>query len=49
MLSIAALVLAASQIQPASAQSAGDLVRQAVAAEGGAGALRGPCQAQRQG
>jgi hypothetical protein len=41
MLSIAALVLAASQIQPAAAQTAGDLVREAVAAEGGAGALRG--------
>ena len=41
MLSITALVLAVSQIQPAMAQNAGDLVRQAVAAQGGAQALRG--------
>ena len=42
MLSIAALVLAASQVQPAAAQgNAGDLVRQAVAAQGGAAGLRG--------
>src|SRR3989454_5573713 len=35
-LSIAALVLAMSQQQPALAQGSGDLVKQAVAAEGGA-------------
>src|ERR1700676_4839375 len=41
-LSIAALVLATSQAPPAFAQnSAADLVKQAVAAEGGADALRG--------
>jgi glyoxylase-like metal-dependent hydrolase (beta-lactamase superfamily II) len=41
-LSIAALLLAASQAPPAFAQtSAADLVKQAVAAEGGADALRG--------
>src|SRR4029077_7677317 len=41
-LPIAALVLAAGQVAPAFAQnSAGDLVRQAVGAEGGADALRG--------
>jgi glyoxylase-like metal-dependent hydrolase (beta-lactamase superfamily II) len=41
-LSLAALLLATSQMQPAFAQnSAGDLVKQAVAAEGGADALRG--------
>src|SRR5260370_4884373 len=41
-LSIAALLLATSQVQPAFAQnSAGDLVKQAIAAEGGADALRG--------
>src|SRR5437899_9811804 len=36
VLSIAALLLAVSQQQPASAQGTGDLVKQAVAAEGGA-------------
>ena len=36
VLSIAALLLAMSQQQPASAQGSGDLVKQAVAAEGGA-------------
>src|SRR6266699_624782 len=36
VLSIAALLLAMSQQQPASAQGTGDLVKQAVAAEGGA-------------
>jgi glyoxylase-like metal-dependent hydrolase (beta-lactamase superfamily II) len=41
-LSIAALLLAASQMQPALAQnSAADIVKQAVAAQGGADALRG--------
>jgi glyoxylase-like metal-dependent hydrolase (beta-lactamase superfamily II) len=41
-LSIAALLLATSALQPAFAQTApGDLVKQAVAAEGGADALRG--------
>src|SRR6202051_1685324 len=41
-LSIAALLLATSQVPPAFAQnSAADLVKQAVAAEGGADALRG--------
>jgi glyoxylase-like metal-dependent hydrolase (beta-lactamase superfamily II) len=41
-LSIAAVLLATSQMQPAFAQnSPGDLVKQAVAAEGGADALRG--------
>jgi glyoxylase-like metal-dependent hydrolase (beta-lactamase superfamily II) len=41
-LSIAAVLLAASQTQPAFAQnSAADIVKQAVAAEGGADALRG--------
>src|SRR6266704_827707 len=41
-LSMAVLLLAASQAQPAFAQNnAGDLVKQAVAAEGGADALRG--------
>jgi glyoxylase-like metal-dependent hydrolase (beta-lactamase superfamily II) len=41
-LSFAALLLAASQVQPALAQgNPGDLVKQAVAAEGGADALRG--------
>jgi glyoxylase-like metal-dependent hydrolase (beta-lactamase superfamily II) len=41
-LSIVVLILAASQVQPSFAQgSAGDLVKQAVAAEGGASALRG--------
>ena len=41
-LSIAALLLAASPLQPAFAQTApADLVKQAVAAEGGADALRG--------
>src|SRR5712671_7606832 len=40
--SIAALLLATSALQPAFAQTApGDLVKQAVAAEGGADALRG--------
>src|SRR6266567_4657816 len=39
-LPIAAALLAASQLQPAFAQKAGDLVKQAVAAEGGADALR---------
>src|SRR5882672_7523764 len=40
--SIAALLLAVSQVQPALAQgNAGDLVKQAVAAQGGAEALRG--------
>ena len=37
---ISALLLAASQAQPAFAQKPGDLVKQAVAAEGGADALR---------
>ena len=37
----AALVLAATMIQPVSAQSPADLVKQAVAAQGGADALRG--------
>jgi hypothetical protein len=41
ILTIAALLLAASQSQPAFAQNAGDLVRQAVSAAGGAEALRG--------
>jgi len=42
ILSIAAVLLAVSQGQPSVAQgNAGDLVRQAVAAEGGADALRG--------
>ena len=41
ILSIAALVLTASPLSPALAQNAGDLVRQAVAAQGGAEALRG--------
>src|SRR5882672_359890 len=42
MLSIAALLLAVSPVQPALAQgNAGELVRQAVAAQGGAEALRG--------
>ena len=42
ILSIATLLLAVSQVQPAAAQgNAGDLVRQAVAAQGGAQALRG--------
>src|ERR1700737_2754456 len=41
-LSIAALLLATSQVPPALAQnSPGDLVKQAIAAEGGADALRG--------
>src|SRR5207245_7885032 len=41
-LSIAVLSLATIQVQPSFAQgSAGDLVKQAVAAEGGAAALRG--------
>src|ERR1700692_568938 len=41
-LSIAALLLATSQVPPAFAQnSAADLLKQAVAAEGGADALRG--------
>src|SRR5947209_5510280 len=41
-LSIAALLLAASSLQPALAQTApADLVKQAIAAEGGAAALRG--------
>jgi glyoxylase-like metal-dependent hydrolase (beta-lactamase superfamily II) len=41
-LSIAALLLAATQVQPAFAQaSASELVKQAVTAEGGANALRG--------
>src|SRR6202140_5416056 len=41
-LSLAALLLATSQMPPAFAQnSAADLVKQAVAAEGGADALRG--------
>src|SRR5882762_7764672 len=41
ILSIAALLLAVSQVQPAVAQgAANDLVRQAVAAQGGAPALR---------
>src|SRR5580693_3613808 len=41
-LSLAALLLATSPLQPAFAQtSPGDLVKQAVAAEGGADALRG--------
>jgi glyoxylase-like metal-dependent hydrolase (beta-lactamase superfamily II) len=41
-LSIAVLLLTMSQVQPAFAQgSAGDLVKQAVTAEGGANALRG--------
>src|ERR1700686_5606186 len=41
-LSLAALLLATSQMPPAFAQNnAGDLVKQAVAAEGGADALRG--------
>src|ERR1700722_12675624 len=40
-LSIAALLVATSQVPPAFAQNAGDLVKQAVAAEGGADALRG--------
>jgi hypothetical protein len=37
----AALLLAMTQPQPAQAQSARDLVNQAIAAEGGADALRG--------
>ena len=37
----AALLLAMSQLQPAQAQSPRDLVNQAIAAEGGADALRG--------
>jgi hypothetical protein len=41
-LSIAIWLLAMSQVQPSFAQaSAGDLVKQAIAAEGGAAALRG--------
>src|SRR6195256_3825051 len=41
-LSIAVLLLATSQVQPACSQgSAGELVKQAVVAEGGADALRG--------
>jgi glyoxylase-like metal-dependent hydrolase (beta-lactamase superfamily II) len=41
-LAIAALLLAASQVQPSFAQgNAADLVKQAIAAEGGAAALRG--------